>query len=114
MLTVGQQLYYVPHDTSRCKPQFVTVTKVGRKWAELRDGNFYLGRVSIKTLLVEAWDFSLPGRCYLSKEDYERENERLDEWLTLRKRLELTWVCPDGISADDIRKAKALLFPDES
>jgi hypothetical protein len=35
MLTVGQLLYYVPHDTRWSKPQFVTVTKVGRKWAEM-------------------------------------------------------------------------------
>lgn len=57
MLQVGQQLWYVPNDSRRGEARFVTVTQVGRKWAQISPTS----RISIETLAVDAGRLSSPG-----------------------------------------------------
>ena len=111
MLKVGQQLWYVPSDIRFRKPEFVTVTKVGRKWASL---NWRGYRISIDDLRVDGDAYSSPGQCYLSKEEYDQAMERQSAWKALYDLMRWQSVCPDGVDIADIRQARSLLFPNES
>lgn len=103
----GQTLWYVPADMRWSKPREVTVTKIGRKWATL--GNF--GRVDITTMYVDGGDYPSPGRCYLSKEDYEVALSADRLWRKLVEKIGYK-NRPMDVFADAIRQAAALLGVD--
>lgn len=69
-LVPGMQLYLVSN-SNRTAPKFVTVTKVGRKWATIDDRH----RVDLKTLEVESGGYSPWAKCWLRKEDYDASVE---------------------------------------
>ena len=82
MLTIGQKLFYVPANRyRRTEPHEVTVTAVGRKWVVFKDGNI-TERFAItdKCMMVDGGEYQSPGRCYLSKEDYETEQALTARW----------------------------------
>ena len=99
MLTVGQELYYVPADRRYLhQAKTVQVKKVGRKWAEV---DAWLGRVNIETLFVDGGGYASPGRCWLDKEAWEAEERRRQAWAELRE-IANSYRVPD-ISEDAIR-----------
>ena len=101
-LTVGQELLYVPA-YHRKKPRMVKVIKVGRRWATLDNRS----RIDMQTLEADGGDYSSPGRCYNSPEEYE-EHLRL---YSLYGRLKdgLGWIPRVGVTSDDVLQAAKLL-----
>lgn len=68
-LKEGQKLWYVSTYSRYQGP--VTITKVGRKWAQLDNNE----RIDIKTMLADGKRYSSPGECYASKKEYDAEVE---------------------------------------
>ena len=104
-LVVGQQLYFVPTDQRDGKPRFVTVTRIGRKWATLSRYE----RVDMETLVVDGGDFMSPGQCYLSEADYLNEVAVNKAWSRLEGAIRYRFSPPAGITIEDIRQATELL-----
>ena len=102
-LTVGQELWYVSRRRYSTN-KWVTVTKVGRKWATLDTGQ----RIDIETWEVDGGGYTSIARCYLSVGECEDERELEDLWRLLRDRTS-RFTVPDGLTAEDVRKAMALL-----
>lgn len=103
-LQVGQQLWYVPNKRPG-QPYFVTVLKVGRKWAEIG----HRRRISIEGLFVDGGQYSSPGRCYLSKEDHEKEVALNSAWARF---MEMARYAnrPEGVRLSQIENAARSLF----
>ena len=78
MLKKGQVLYWVPSVSYAPGCGMVTVGKVGRKWLTLEEGTHYRYRINVEDLVADGAGFFSPGRCYLSKEEYEA-TEALNE-----------------------------------
>ncbi len=66
-VTEGQSLWLVASDNAKTQ-RAVTVTKVGRKWATLSNGQ----RIDIETLAVDGGQYVSPGQCYESQHVYEQ------------------------------------------
>lgn len=79
-LFVGQELYFVPSD-SRNKPYWVTVNKIGSKWAQVSTTL----RINIETLWADGGKYISPGRCWFSVEAHEAEVRRVGAWRELQK-----------------------------
>ena len=108
MLQVGQKLWYVPHrHHRRGEPYEVEVTKVGRKWATVGEG-WRQERIDLETMQADGKGYSSPGTCYLSREHYETEQERLAAWSQLTKALQYS-RCPAGVTTEGIKQAMQLL-----
>ena len=112
-LEVGQKLWLVTNGwrggfRSALPGEEVTVTKVGRKWAELDHGR--KTRIDINTLRVDSQGFGhSPGRCYLSREVYEIEVRDSETWRVFHNWTRDKYGKPDGLTADAIREAAKLL-----
>lgn len=105
MLTVGQELWYVPADArDRGRSCTVRVRSIGRKWAQV-DG--WLGQINIETWFVDGGGYSSPGRCWLNREAWEAEQRRLAAWDELRG-ITSAFAIPD-VSEAKIREAIACL-----
>lgn len=79
-LQVGQKLFYVSSSRWRTNPtRWLAITKVGRKWAYLENGD----RVYVETLFVDGAGYSTPGRCYLTEEEYQKEKHKTECWRVL-------------------------------
>ncbi len=102
-LTVGQTLYWVPY-SHRGQHSFVSVEKIGRKWAHLSNHN----RIELETLRADSGDHSCPGQCWLSKEAHDAEKSRADAWHELLRKLRYM-APPAGVTTDDIAAARKLL-----
>lgn len=85
-LTVGQKLWWVGVwsrvGVTAESGREVTITSVGRKWAGIDRPDT---RVDIHSLVADGGEYSSPGRCYLSREDYEREYILRREWEWLKR-----------------------------
>lgn len=104
-LKVGQELWFVPSNSRRDKPEAVTIEKIGRKWAHIGSA----GRVNLETLVVDGGVHSSPGRCWLNREAWEAETRRQDAWRRLRSAIDRQWQAPDGLSLEQIEQATAIL-----
>lgn len=100
---VGQTLYFVYRDRRMGSPRGVTVTRVGRKWAEI-GGRL---RIDVSTWEADGGDFMPPGQCYASKDEYDAEVRLANAWLLLRNNMPTRPT--GGVTIDDIAKAAALL-----
>lgn len=74
-IKVDQELLYVPNH-GRNAPCMVTVKTVGRKWITLSNRL----RIDINTLVADGGGYSSPGKCYLTKEEYEDFRRVSDKW----------------------------------
>lgn len=92
-LTVGQKLWYVPGERLGA-PSAVTVTKVGRVWAEFDGGRG--GRCEIAGMMrVDGGAYGWNGRCYISKREHELAGRRKRLTVTLARHLDHTVLtCP--------------------
>lgn len=72
------------------KEEPVTITRVGRKWAELDDRS----RFDVKTLKIDNRGFGQEYRVYLSREDYDTERTVTRLWRDLGYRLQSYQVPP--------------------
>jgi hypothetical protein len=105
-LAVGQKLWFVPSDTRYNKgPQECEVAKIGRKWAYL---NWRGYRLDINSLRVDGGDYSSPGRCWLSVEEYESHVNSRAVWDAFRKAIDYKPI-PDGVTVEHIEEAARLL-----
>ncbi|GBG14593.1 ethanolamine ammonia-lyase [Novimethylophilus kurashikiensis] len=104
-LTVGQKLWWVPHQLRFNNPREVTVEKVGRVWAYLDNHQ----RIDVETLRVDAGEGAPRGRVYLSEAEYLRETELRDRWSALKRALSDIYVIPEGVTPEDIAAATKLL-----
>lgn len=75
-IKVGQELWFVPtRYGSKKREHALTVTKVGRVWAEVTGG--HVGwRFDLETLQIDGKDYTSPGTVYLNKEVWFAENGR--------------------------------------
>lgn len=102
-LTVGQKLWFVP--SQRYKPAGeITVTKVGRKWAETEGHR--CKRIDMETMREDS-DVA-PGRAYLSREDYNSKVEISKGIRALRNIID-RWGSSDSLTLDDIREVTRIL-----
>lgn len=107
-LKVGQSLWFVPNGISRRgDPREVTVIKVGHKWVTLDIGNPPY-RMAKGEMSVDGKGYMSPGRCYLSREEYESEVAVLAAWCDLVTLINTR--SPDGMTLEKIKEIKSLLF----
>ena len=102
--TVGQVLYYVPESRYN-QSKYVTITKVGRIWLSC-DGM----RISKETLRADGYGYASPGKCWLSKEEYDRYRELCKAWEELKSRIRDRYQPSKDLSVDDIQGVIQLLF----
>jgi hypothetical protein len=107
----GQELWFVASDRRSCaRNGYVKVNAVGRKWITLgKQGQM---RAHKDTLIVDGRGFSSPGRCYLTREEYETERANDAAWDSLRDFINTKWSRPEHLGADEIRKMLAVLAPE--
>lgn len=112
-LKEGQQLWFVGASLGNYRgcSGAVTVTKVGRKWAELSGQGDLLGlrrsRLDVSTLLVDGQGYSSPGRCYASRQDWLNIEGPKLAWAQLRQHL--MNQTPEELSFEAVQHAAALL-----
>lgn len=103
-LTVGQKLWFVSNHRGFRDQREVTVLRVGRKWADI--GRRL--RIDVESLIVDGGDYSSPGRCYTSKEEYERIRNRALAWNKFTRDIHNKNI-PDSVTTEDIFEAARLL-----
>ena len=106
MLTVGQELWMVPIERYVGAPRAVTVTKVGRKWAEISERGY---RVDLVSLMVDGGQHSSPARCFLSQEAHVAEYYREACWKAMRNHFTHKWNAPNGLLIEQIKVAAMAL-----
>jgi hypothetical protein len=104
---VGQTLWFVYYKGYSSSPRpdcEVTITKVGREWLTLSSGH----RVDKHTLIADGKGYSSPGRCYLSREIYEKRVATLKAWRDFSSTIDPRNP-PDLASLESIAQAMRLL-----
>lgn len=104
-LQEGQKLWWVYSSNRRGQPREVTITKVGRKWAQLDNDK----RIDLETLVADAGQYSPSGCCYLSREEYEQAEALAKAWSNLKRDLQYARR-PDGVTIGDIEAARQMLW----
>lgn len=101
-MKVGQRLYYVGRHKHE-RPSWVTIEKVGSRWAYLSNRK----RIDIDTFYADGGNYSSPGRCYWSQDEYERGLHECLVWSELQRRFPLGK--PDNITVEQIHQIAAML-----
>lgn len=99
-----QELYFVP---TYSEPKIVTITKVGRKFLTVKLVSREY-RVYIDTLIVDGNGYNSPGRCYLSKEEYDKQKYHKDLWESIKHKFD-TYNLPNWATVDNLSKIKELI-----
>lgn len=101
---VGQKLWFVPSMYYHHKtPVEVVITKVGRVW--LQTSNH---RINAITLEADGGKYSSPGKCYLSKEEYDAVNLKEVLWKSIKTDIAYMSV-PDSVTIENMEAARKLL-----
>lgn len=87
-------------------PGFVTVTKVGRKWAEISARGY---RIDKETLAIDGGGYTSPGRCYLTKDEHDAAENLRRAWSKLRDYVDRKYTAPEGVTVDAIEAALRVL-----
>ncbi len=82
------------------------VTSIGRKWVYLQDGRY---RVAIGERILDGGGFTSPGTLYLSKREYDDNGETSKVWTRFRRSVERLYSAPEGVTLDDIDRARGFL-----
>lgn len=103
-LQVGQKLYFVHADPRRgTEGEEMTVTKIGRKWADTAHARGYAWhKINMETLSADGGQYSPPGRAYLSKTDHEEETRLQDAWRVFQGLV--PYQVPAGMTLDRIKE----------
>lgn len=105
-LQIGQRLWYVPGARWKGDPTFVTVTKVGKKWATA----LHQGRELRLDLLRLRDDCATTGQAHVSREEYESTMRIQRAWGRLTHSIRNTYgPAPQGVTEQDILTAAKLL-----
>jgi hypothetical protein len=104
---VGQPLWfkYDGYSSRSGVDQEVAITKIGRSWIYLNNGH----RVDKETLIADGKGYSSPGKCYLSRMEYEYEKAINKEWSSLRRILDVYYKPPRCVTKESIQQARELL-----
>jgi hypothetical protein len=105
MLTVGQQLWFVPSQRRCGSAEYVTVEKIGRKWATISNGY----RIDLETLTADGGQYMSPGACWTTKEEWEAATERHQAWFNFRAAAGVQYQPPDGFTTEEINVLLARL-----
>ena len=106
-IKAGDKLYYIPTRNGARDGRYLTVVKVGRKWAQLDNSERRPLRIDVNTLWADGGNYSSPGRCYVSKEGYLAE-ERAN-YLCRELARRIGYHPNDGVTISDIQEAAKLL-----
>jgi len=113
--TIGQKLWYVPHD-KRAKEtgeREVTVLKVGRKWITTEEKHQWgvsEQRFDRTTLNLDCGGYSSRGRAYLSQEAWHLQRDRDDAWAALKSAMRNSpHKAPDHLTTEQIVELRLLL-----
>jgi hypothetical protein len=104
---VGQSLWFAPSARWAGAPRSVVISKVGRKWITLGDE----GRMDPETMRMDGEGFSSPGRCYLTRQDWEDAVARRDAWDRVWKMIYNQHSVPAHLTRAAIDKIEMLLTP---
>jgi hypothetical protein len=96
----------VPSQRYLGQPRAVTVTKVGRKWAEISERGY---RVDLVTLYVDGGQHAPPARCYTDRAAHDAEMYREQCWIALRKHMDHKWTPPQELLIEQIKVAAMAL-----
>ena len=102
---VGMAIFVVPAGNHRGKPYTVTITKIGRKWAEL---GLYNYRMDMTTWRLDGGGYLSPGTCYPSEQTYIEEVELSRMWDSFVSNLS-RWYPPSSVTVEAIKQAEKLL-----
>lgn len=105
-LEVGMKLFFVfsRYSTGRNHRE-VEVKSVGRKWAQLSNGN----RISLDTWVADGGNYSSPGMCYESRQQYEEKCKVNTEWEWFRRLVNSHTSSPKEVTVEKIKQAVELL-----
>jgi hypothetical protein len=105
-MITGQLLYYVPNATRTGRITELRVKHVGRKWATLElpllPGAREWGRCDLVTGEVDGKGYSSPGKCWNSKEEYERYAQLAQAWTVFRNRIDRAFNPPAGVTIEKL------------
>lgn len=104
-LAVNQVLWFAGNGNFDHRRGEVTVTAVGRKWAEV--SGVIDGKLNMETMKLDRGGFSSPGRCYHSKADWLATDGTDLVWRKLRQAMPI--VRPEGVSYNSVAEAAKLL-----
>jgi len=114
--TIGQKLYFVSSNRSwnpshTIEPgEEVEITKIGNKWVTISSGNpDYRFEKTDPSMTIDGRAFASPGKCYLTKEEYETKRRTQNLWLEFHRMLSNQFSCPPGTTLDNILKAAEIL-----
>ena len=109
-LKVGQKLFCVNFSVNKgsSSGEWLTISKVGRRWAELKDGQRVF-RVDIDNLLGEANYRGVRGSVYLDEESYIAEVNLKTAWIKVSDYIKRQYFVPDGVTLGDLQKISELL-----
>lgn len=82
-IKAGDKLFYVPSEHRFEKPHWVEITKVGRKWLHYGFGS----RVYKNSLMVDGGNYSSPGLCYRTEEEYIEQKSHNIVWREFRNQI---------------------------
>ena len=106
-LKEGQKLWFVGCTMSNHRKERgeVTVTKVGRKWADIT--GTLNGRIDVETFAVDGKGYPSPGKCYESEDAWKEKEEADTLWRDLH--IALGRTRPVDVSREKILEAASLL-----
>lgn len=104
-MEIGQKLYFVPRQRTG-NPDWVTITKVGRKWVETDWRDIRLNK---ETLAADGRGYTSPGCAYYSKELYEREAKLGAAWSKFRIGVSNMYSMPDGMTLETVERCASHL-----
>ena len=110
-LTKGQELFLVAGiNRGSLTKRTVTVTAVGKKWATLDYPAHKPYRITLDTWRIDGGDYSSPGECFPSEQEYNAEVALSRNWSAFRRAVENTRSADQAeITVENIQQAAKLL-----
>lgn len=102
---VGMDVFVVTTAYRTLRTTTATIVKVGRKWATL---NGCIGRFDITTWRLDGGNYSSPGTCYPSEQEYLAQQELIKSWSEFKKKVHCMWL-HHSVTVEKIRQAAELL-----
>ena len=101
MIKAGQRLWFAATQRRQEYLQgYVTVEKVGRKWATLDNGH----KIDVITLRADGGGYCSPGTCFESKEEWEADVARQRAWSEFRSLVDRTYTTPEKLATHQIEE----------